>query len=479
MSLFNLIFIRSLSHNNFEFSRSLELNHANMLVSRNRYSTELSSVSEQILLKRKKLSIDYTLNSIRKKFRSRDFVAQLIEQYWQETVFVSPVNKLSEYYTRKLKSANIATKQDEYKKFVFDFSKALVTERVETSLTESNRNHLTHNKKVTTSKYIWRKGLNFFSLEQLRSYIFNRSKLGLSNNKQLKVIQQLKLNKLPIFTVVNNLNQIIVAEPSNELIVNQSILDRFYQLYHDKFVPSRYKRNLYEGLFFVNPQDALEYKENIKQKYSTYNKQHNLHLFAAGLDFYHKLIHASPSRVKFHLIPDLKELGDLLRKYQYLSNVSFYNKQKHGQKLFQGQPIYLIQSIKAKNRINKKIEPVHYIYEFSENNKNSNYEPVFMNYNIALKAWQQFKERKSEYLLPKKPKVLVYNLESFLKDMDIYSSKKFLFLPVEESYRFMKVNDLTKLNNPVYQTLVNRLLYCKIMTQRIFWSLTSRQPTKW
>nr|WOA02476.1 hypothetical protein [Gloiopeltis furcata] len=479
MSLFNLIFIRSLSQNNFEFSRSLDLNHANVLISRNQHYAKSRNLSEQILLKKKKVRINNKLNSIAKKFRSRDFVAQLIEQYWQETVFVSPVNKLSEHYRRKLKSASMATKQDEYKKFVFDFSKALVTERVETSLTGSNRDNLTRNRKVTVSKYVWRKGLNFFSLEQLRSYIFTRSKSSFLDNKQLKMMEQLKLNKLPIFTVVNNLNQIIVAEPSNELIVNNSILDRCYQLYYDKFVPSRYKRNLYEGLFFVNPQDALEYKESIKQKYSNYNKQYTLHLFAAGLDFYYKLMHLSPPRVKFHLIPDLKELGELLCKYQYLSNVSFYDKQKHGQKLFQGQPIYLIQSIKAKNKINKKIEPVHYIYQFSQNNGSSSYEPVFMNYNIALKAWQQFVERKSEYVLPNKPKVLVYNLESFLKDMDIHSRKKFLFLPAEESYRFMNTNNLTKLNSPIYQTFVNRLIYCKIMTQRIFWSLTSRQPTKW
>jgi hypothetical protein len=74
---------------------------------------------------------------------------------------------------------------------------------------------------------------------------------------------------------------------------------------------------------------------------------------------------------------------------------------------------------------------------------------------------------------------MVYNLENFIKEYDVNSDKSLryaLFVPSVESYFYLR-NQIS-LNNKlnVIQKFVNKSSYLKILSQRIIWSLTSKQP---
>nr|AOM64549.1 hypothetical protein Riqu_070 [Riquetophycus sp.] len=412
------------------------------------------------------------------------FIKILLNKYWQETIFLSKTHTMLEKYSGQLKSDGILLYKNQYKKFLFNFSKALVSGRVNTNFHEIN-DMSKFNEDFKDIKYIWRKGFNF-SIPRTLSIFDYLTSNNVSQN-QLALMKKLKCNKLPLFTVVNNLNQMIIAEPSDQLIINKNPLDYLYQVYMNKILGYSDKRPTYEALLFVNIQDALEYKNSINKQYVNYriySNQDQLNIFATTLNFYYQLINNLNSRIRLRLIPDLEELGNLIYKYQYNKNILFHSKQKYGKNYFQGQPIYIIQSSECKNKKDNKISYLSYVYQLNSNGRNENYHAIFMNYKVALLAWKKFAHENKNYILPSKPKILVYNLQEFLKmhkyDTNLHKiNMNILLVPNQESYRFIKSIQKNSYNQGFYQNLSSQLLYFKIITQRLIWSLTSRQPTNW
>uniref|UniRef100_UPI003002AA9B hypothetical protein n=1 Tax=Anunuuluaehu liula TaxID=3049639 RepID=UPI003002AA9B len=487
MSLFNLIFIRNILNRNLIIKSQSQLVNKITNTDFSKDKTNHSVLSKSnilsiLLIANNDTHLNGQGNSLaNKKLVSRNFIVQLLNKYWQETIFLSQPNLLSETYSSQLKSDGIAVYKSRYKKFLFDFSKALISGRIEATL-QQQKDINTVSNNVTEIKYIWRKGLNFSLPKNIFNFLLYKRQLDFPNPTQLVLMKKLQQNKLPVFTIINNFNQIVVAEPSNELISKRGPINQIYQLYYDNFLWEKDHKPVYEGLFFVNPEDALEYQEYIKNKHINSSKYNNLNVFASGLDFYYKLVRISPPRVQFHLIPDLKELGKLIYKYQYYKNITFHNKQKHGRYFFQGQPIYLIQPILSKNKQTGKMNLVKYVYSLSRNETKQEYEAIFMNYQVALLAWQKFIEQNCNYNLPNKPNILIYNLEDFLKLYENNSdicNKNLLFVPIQESYEFVKANTSNKSQRNVSQILLKQFLRLQIITKRIVWSLTSRQPINW
>nr|WCH56290.1 hypothetical protein [Hypnea sp.] len=416
-----------------------------------------------------------------KKLVSRNFMIKLLNTYWQETIFVSKSSSLSNEYINQLKSDGLAIYKNQYKKFLSDFSRALVVGRIEVSLSNNDKYNETNCYTENEIKYIWKKGLNCLWSKYLFSFLSKYSKLTKLNHKKLDLIRKLQSNNFPLFTVVNNSHQIIIAEPSDELIYNKSLLDKLYQWYYNSFLIENINKPLYEGLFFINPQDALEYKKHIEYKHKTICKKQVLNILTCNLSFYYKLFYKLPLKIQLHLIPDLKEVGELINKYQYYHNVSFHEGQIYNRYSFQGQPIYLIQSLMIKNKHDKKMEIVRYDYSSGEKSQVKSYEYIFLNYDMALLAWQKFIKQNIEYKLPQKPNILVYNLEDFLNK---YSDKQrtnsyvnnFIFIPSEESYNFLKVNSSLASEKMTYDYFINILIAVKVLINRIVWSLTSKQP---
>nr|YP_010902844.1 hypothetical protein REP59_pgp136 [Hypnea flava]WCH54898.1 hypothetical protein [Hypnea flava] len=415
------------------------------------------------------------------KLISRNFIIKLLNAYWQETIFVSRSNTLSNNYSNQLKSDGLSVYKNQYKKFLSDFSKALSVGRIEVAFNKNNKNNHNNNILNHEIKYIWKKGFNGFIPKNLLRLLFEYNQVRVFNNKKLKLLNNLQLNYFPLFTVVNHSSQMIIAEPSDELIYKKNLLDKLYQWCFYNFSVDNKSCSVYQGLFFINPYDASEYQQYIEYKNKPISNSLDLSILPCNLSFYYQLFYKLSSKIQFYLIPDLKELGKLIQTYQYKNNISFHRKQKYNQYSFQGQPVYLIKPLMVKNKKNKQIELVTYSYSFNKKLKNQISEYVFLNYDVALFAWQKFQKDNINYNLPSKPSIIVYNLEDFIDDnSNKYNQNSYLksciFIPSKESFDFLKLNLFLKSQNTTYGSFIYNITAIKTIINRIIWSLTSKQP---
>jgi len=482
MSLFNLIFTRNLKENLYDntnhtsisvvaFNYKVNRKHVNHLIS---YSYQTASTKRESIHDihgdPKNLAV--------KKLVSRNFITYLFNKYWQETIFLSTFNISSNNYINQLTSDSLNTSKNQYKKFLLSFNKALINGRIEFSDFTFDVNN-----NVSSVKYVWKKGFNLAYPKNFSLFRYGKKRnTGFPDKVQLSLMKKLKYSGFPIFTIVNRFHQIVMAEPSDILLKNNNFLDTIFQWYYNNFIWTKDIKPIYEGLLFINPEDASEYMRYIKYKYPNSSRQNFLNLFISRLDFYYKLVRIAPPKVQFRLIPDLQEVGELIYKYRYKKNIIFHNKQMYGKDYFQGQPIYLIQPVSVKNKQTKKIDSISYSYGLYSNNLKYKYETIFMNYDTALIAWKKFREELSDYNLPYVPQIIVYNLEDFLhtcEQNNQIDNKNFLFIPSQETYNFIKHKRNKKSPFIISQILSSKILHIKLFTQRMFWSLTSRQPMYW
>lgn len=409
------------------------------------------------------------------KLISRNFFIQLINKFWRETIFLSTSNQLSDIYIEKLKSDGLLIYSKEYKNFLSSFSKALINDRIHFSLDGTNEKNLRISNDTYT-KYIWRKGFNF-TWPESNCYLLSLYKQRYLSNRMNKDFgNTLFMYNLPIFTVINNLNQIILSESSNEILLHRSFIESLYYLYSKYFLNKTTTHVKYQALFFINPNDANEYKSYIHNKYVPLKQKSMLSTFSSRFDIYYRLMQIRMKYVDFRLIPDLEELGNLVYKYQYYKNVFFHEDQKYSKKSFQGQPIYFIQPVLAKNKKTGKVELINYEYS---NRKQNTYYAAFMNYKTALLAWQKFRQQMFNYNLPNKPSILVYNLESFIKNNNYLSNinlNKIIVVPSVQSYSYLKNEINTNNQFSISNKFLHYYSYLKILSQKIIWSLTSKQP---
>lgn len=464
----------NLTNNNFKLIQSIksyDLMHVN-----NKYAFQLSTCH----FNNNKIShsLVYKSDNNNYKLISRNFLVELINRFWRETIFLSITDNSSDNYIEKLKSDGLSIQSKDYKHFLSNFSKALINNRIHIISDKIDYNNKVQRYSNTYTKYIWRKGLNF-SWPEKDSYLFSILRKQFLSNPNQKLIEHLSINKLPIFTIINNLNQIILSESSNEVLVSKHFIDRVYNLYSKYFLSDITNRIKYQALFFISPNDASEYKEYLNNKNIFINQNNIINLFITRLDVYYNLMKIRMKYVDFRLIPDLEELGNLVSHYQYYKNIQFHKHQYCVKMAFQGQPIYFIQPILAKNKITGKLELVRYNYLNDNRKDNNTYTAIFMNYKTSLLAWQKFRQQMFDYQLPSKPNLMVYNLEGFIKkyyqDHDL-SERQILFVPSVESYFYLKnqINVHKKIS--ILDRFINKFSYLKIFSQRMIWSLTSRQP---
>lgn len=465
-----------LTHNNTQ-STQLIRSHRYMRI-QDKYAFQLLQFSYND--KKISNSLLYKSSNNNYKLISRNFFMELVNKFWRETIFLSVSDHSSDMYIEQLKSDGLSMYSHDYKNFLSSFSKALINNRIHIKLDFIDNNDTGKSYNNTYTKYIWKKGFNF-SWPVKDSYFFTLFKKKFLFSSNNKLVESLSLNKLPVFTVINNLNQIIISESSNEILVSNSIMERLYNIYSKYFLAQTISQIKYQALFFISPNDAQEYRNYIIHKNSSVNNNNLVNLFVTRLDIYYQLMKMRVQSVDFRLIPDLEELGALISHYQYYKNIKCHQNQYFTNNIFQGQPIYFIQPVLAKNKTTGKVELINYNYYNNENSidSKSKYTAVFMNYKTTILAWQKFKQQMFNYQLPNKPNVMLYNLESFIKEHEVSSDKPLkyaLLVPSVESYFYLKkqINLNNKLS--IIQRCMNKLSYLKIFSQRIIWSLTSKQP---
>ena len=451
MILFNVIFskniveLSSIFNTNFYHKQQITETSSNFLKKSHRLAYVVKETNN---LSSKKHKV------AKQQFIKANIWQKIFNNCYQQVVFLSLPNKLSNKYSTKLSYLNIYNNQSNYKYLISQFSKSLFNGSIKSSL---NYNIEQYANLFSDIEYVWAKGIKWKRLSLFRLFQNHQPQSFLSKPKDI-LAKGIYLNHLPLFTVSNHLGQMIISEPPNELNSRNYLLG--YK--SSKLI----RENLYQGWFFTNYEDAMEYKHYISQYYNI--KNNHLKIFTCNLTTLFNLINKFNEKICFRLIPDLKEISQLVHCYKFYKNVSFHVNQKYGRTFFQGQPLYIFKNTDK------------YVYKSFYNSKRiQDYNLAFTNYDTACYAWNKLKKDYWGLNKPVKPQLVVYNLESFIEDrlssLHFYQHP-FLIVPSQDSYNFTKKHQLKSNTEMLYNTAVVYISHIKLWSKRIFWSLTSRQP---
>ena len=325
-------------------------------------------------------------------------------------------------------------------------------------------------------KYMWYKRLHSRILSNL-SYIFS-SLLKATHSQKINktMLESIQYNEFPVFTLVNKFNQIIISElTTNSTLIPKSFLAKIYDWC---LFQLNYSTNTkYKSWFFVNSEDAQEFAQYISKRYTESTKEHGLNVVPVNLSMYYRMSRTLYPQIEFRLIPDLNEIAKLVDKYKYYKNVYFYRNQKHNSDYFKGQPIYIIRPVDQMTKDKNLLEYSSNHYTIRLNPENMQYKTIFTNYNIASKVLKKLNFHLKDHSINTKNKIMVYNLEDFLNDINCNSTmqrKNFEIIPPKCSYEFIKNREqnlsCSLSNISIY------LSHIKLWTKRIISSLVSNKP---
>nr|YP_009391409.1 hypothetical protein [Platysiphonia delicata]ARW59553.1 hypothetical protein [Platysiphonia delicata] len=419
------------------------------------------------------------LDNLEYKFISYNFWRKFINYYWQETIFISLSNQLSTSYIEKLKSKNLYTYYNsKYKLLLNGFTKNLISGKIpillNSDMVKNNFNEL--NNKIYI-EYIWKKGLNWYLFSAFSRLIC--LKKDVFNKISSCHINKVELNSLPVFYVNNDARKIVLSESSDQIGAKKKFLHYLSQSLNFSFLSNAYLRKAYIGLIFISYKDALEYKNYVTHKYLKSSGDANLNLFVSPVDLCYKFLNETFYNKEFRLIPDLKEISNLLHKYRYYKNVFIDNNQTCGKNYFQGQPIYLIKPFFINDSNTKEKRKINYSYKLKKENKLFSYQAVFFNYKTAIFAWNKFKSENNFYRLPSKPNIHVLSLENFLKNSEKFQDSNysnFIFIPSSQTYNFVKQQQIVDNNSSLTYFLTIRGFNIKNLCKKILLSLTRKHP---
>lgn len=414
------------------------------------------------LLKQHRPVLAYSIKKIDFLFESQDnlsnnifidqnFWQNVLNTFWCRSFFLSTSNKMMNKYTTKLKSLNLKNNyKGQYKYLLSEFSSSLINNNIRSSLLKSNSSN---NLSIQAVEYIRFKNFHFTKINNAIKLI----KKNIIHSNDLK--KNIDLSSMPLYVVSNHLGQMIIAEqPENLKWQSVFSSSKFY--------------NLCEGWFFVNVEDAQEYLNYISRNYGLKIPNESLRIFTCNLQTFYKLLSNYNNKVSFRLVPDLNEVGNLINKYRYYSNLDFHKNQEYGKNYFKGQPIYLING-------NYK-DKFHEIYV-----KKKKYILLFTNYKTALDVWNKINTQKNlsfnQFGKLQTAKLTVYNLEQFLRSNinGNYINKNvsnFMLVPSKYSYHYTKNNNLCAENKVILNEAMTSFSYIKLWVKRIVWSLTSKKP---
>lgn len=236
--------------------------------------------------------------------------------------------------------------------------------------------------------------------------IFSNKRSPNFPNKPQKLIIQ-KLKAIPIYTVVNNFDEVIVSSPREEN--QQNTLNHLRNFYNDLFFWTHDEGAISILLFFMNEQDAGSYLHEICKKDPKEAEKLGLTVKQISLDTFYKFNRTSPQKIQARLIGDLNEIDSVIKKIEK-SNIKNINpKQRYSKFWFQGIPVYKLKlNIPSNNNslINYKV------------NKDNEESYVFFREQDALIAWKTFISKNKNINSNITPNLEVYNLENLLLDLE-------------------------------------------------------------
>lgn len=248
---------------------------------------------------------------------------------------------------------------------------------------------------------------------QVSIFKTNRRNPDFPTEQQKSILTELK--KVPVYTVVNGNNEIILASPREN--GNNNSFQWFYKQYHNWFIWKKDEGPITVGLFFSHKEDAESYLHEICLKDPRGAQNFGLNIKITGLDTFYYLNRTSSPKTQIRIISDLEELDSLL-KVHIKKNINIVNpKQKYGKNWFKGTPIYIFRTYDISHSNNKKL--------------------IFFNKKDIDRVLAASKKN-NKNLDIKQANVEIYNLENYLLDLEKSSPEiiqRIKFFPPYISYQ--------------------------------------------
>nr|ARO90963.1 conserved hypothetical plastid protein [Corynoplastis japonica] len=388
-------------------------------------------------------------------------IQELTRNYFEQTIIFSPLDKKGEPSVLE-RDRNQISRDCLTQKINFELPRNF--------LHNSITNRLRTGKQIT---YAWKKGINLPFPKQDHQLIVKSNRFDFPTIKQEQIIN--KLRNFPVFVVSNGFKELVIGYSQNEY--KKNYYEKIYDLYDNYFLWTKDKYPSSLGFFFFNPNDALELEKTMYNRQPYSSKELCIKTNAISLHKAYALNRTSSPRVQFKFVPDLDELGKLLKEYKYDSNIRFHPKQYHGRSFFQGQPIYMIQPNWIQKLNNKKILK-EYNTLFKAKSENSTV--IFISRDSAYLGWKKFRTVNPKLNLPKKPPLIVYNFESFINDYECDSNKAstdLVLVTNHDAYNYFDKLKMNQNSETSFEALSNKFntnfLFLKIWIKRILWSITT------
>lgn len=287
---------------------------------------------------------------------------------------------------------------------------------------------------------------SFPKLERCFSIFSNKRSPNFPTQEQKTLLSKLK--QVPVYTVVNNHNEVVSA--STRDYKHSNSLQWIQNMYNDLFFWEYDEGSISLNLFFMNKEDAASYLHEICKKEPKEAETLGLKIKTIGLDVFYRLNRTSAPRVQSRLVGDLEEISLVLTKYLSESSCMVHPKQKYSKDWFQGNPIYALKF--HKNSKDRELNP----YSFQDSCEKK---LIFFSREDAMRAWKSFLLKRSHLSLNTQPNIEIYNLENFLLDLENTPehSLELSFIPPYKSYRDLKSEESQK--NPVKSALHEEYIY--------------------
>nr|YP_010338290.1 hypothetical protein MW410_pgp140 [Bangia atropurpurea]UNJ18240.1 hypothetical protein [Bangia atropurpurea] len=392
------------------------------------------------------------------------FIPLNIIKSFQEAIVISTIHDSNIFADATNNWIKKHKNKNHHSLFYKEIFKALLTKKIEVIDSQIELKKI-DNKIILAQKYIWTK--SWKQPPFLPGLHIKKTTIVPGSSKKFIMDQ---LSSSPVFVVKNGFNEIILGHPLSR--IKRGPLKQAAFSFSSLLNYSKVNGPISRGLFFFHPDDATEFKNFVQSIAPSASKHMEVRVEPIGLHVAYKMNRDLHGDTQFRFIPDFKEVGDLIFKHRKSKNLIFHKNQYYGKTFFQGQPIYIIQPINVKNR-NGQISTIKF------SGLNDDREVIFTNLEAANKSWTNFIKTQSSLQSIKKPTLLVYNLESFLKDKELLRKEdltKFVVVTNKDAYIETKESMALLDSNSLYKHLkLNmkpKLFFVKLWIKRLISTLT-------